>query len=111
MIVCRMSGVAVGGDRHPHPRRQLRVERVGFQRMVERVADGRPGVGQPLDGRLGVDDPRPDGQILQQQILAGKEDARRGVAVDVDDLIVFLVAGYWPAQNLGSAFSHRKSHG
>ena len=96
----------VDGDRDAHPRLELRVERVRAERVVERVADGGARVGQPLDGRLRVDDARPDRQVLEQEVLAREEDARRGVAVDVDDLVVFLVARHGAAENLGGSLSH-----
>ena len=88
MIVCRTSGVrhrrqrqadVVDRDGDAHARHQLRVQRIGVERVVERVADRRARVGQPLDGRLGVDDARADRQVFQQQILAREQDARRRV--------------------------------
>jgi hypothetical protein len=60
--------------------------------VVERVADGGLAVGQPLDRRLRVDDARPDGQVFQQEVFARGDDARRAVAVDVDDGFVDFVS-------------------
>ena len=42
-------------------------------------------VGQPLDGRVGVDDARADRQVLGDEVHPGRDDARRAVAVDEDD--------------------------
>ena len=94
-------------DGHAHAGRKLGIQRLAVERMVDRVADSGAGIGQALDGRLGVDDPGADGQILAQDVGAREDDPGRRVLVDVDDLVVFLVAGHGPTQRLGFALVHR----
>ena len=81
----------VEGDGHLHARPEQGVERLAAVRLVDGLADGRLDVGEPLDGRPGVDDLGADGQVLDQQVLAGEEHPRRRVPVDGDDLLGGLV--------------------
>ena len=77
MIRPRMSGVRIGGsgtrdvvegDRQPHARAQQRVERVHAERGVERGGDRRRDVGEALQRRRRVDDPRADGEALEPEL-------------------------------------------
>ena len=89
-----MSGVFIGGsgrrdvverDRQLHARPQQRVERVHPERRVERGRDRRVDVDQALQRRRRVDDPRAHRQPLEPERLAGVEQRRRRVLVDLDD--------------------------
>ncbi len=67
-------GDVVDGDRHLHPRPELRVERLGVQRVTERVADRRLVVLQRRDRGLCIDAARPGGQIHLHELIAREED-------------------------------------
>jgi len=110
-IIAFSSHAATGTSHRPMSDYEIQRERiverpVTTERVVERVADRGARVGQAFDGRLRIKDARADRQVLEQQVLARKQDARRGVAVDVDDLFVLFVARNRAAKNLGGAFSH-----
>jgi hypothetical protein len=56
--------------------------------MIERIPDRRFTVWQTLDWRVGVQNARADRQILKNEIFAGRNNARRAVAIDVDNRLV-----------------------
>jgi len=105
-------GVVMGGsgrlNRPPRWSRACRAKAVRradhCRRMVERIAHGRARVGQAFDGRLGVDHRVPMA-VLAENLGSREDDPRCGIAVDVDDLIVFLVAGHGPRTGLASRCS------
>jgi hypothetical protein len=66
----------VDGDGDPHPGHQLRVERVGPQRVVQRVADRGAGIGEPFDRWLGINHPRPMGRSSSKR--SSPENRMRG---------------------------------
>ena len=74
----------VEGDRQPHAGAQQRVQRVHPERAVERLGDRGLDVGQALQRRRRVDDPRADRQALEPQRLAGVEQRRRRALGDLD---------------------------
>ena len=78
----------VNRNRHLHARLKLRVERVAVVRVVQGVAYGGLAVRQAFDGRVRVDDARADGQVFEYELHARRDDARRAVAVNVDDRLV-----------------------
>src|SRR5215218_10189130 len=52
--------------------------------MVERVTYGSFSIGEPLDRRVRVENTRSDRQVFEDEVFAGRHDARRAVAIDVD---------------------------
>ena len=72
-------------DRQLHARAEQAVERVHAERRVERGADRGVDVDQALQRRRRVDDPAADREPLQAEGLAGMEERRRRVLVDLDD--------------------------
>src|SRR5438067_1527283 len=71
--------------------------------MVQRVTDGGARVGQPFDRLARVDHAGADRQILAEEVLAVEHDARGGVGVDGDDV---LVEGAAPSGGSGADRAH-----
>ncbi|MCB9552235.1 MAG: hypothetical protein H6705_10210 [Myxococcales bacterium] len=76
----------VDGDGELHARAELGVERVGLVGVVERVLDRGLGVGERLDGLVGVDDPGASGQHDFAEAGAEVHHARAGLVVDELDV-------------------------
>ena len=97
-----MSGIFIGGSGRLMssnaivsfmPGAQQRVQRVHAERGVQRGGDRGVDVDQALQRRRRVDDPRADRQPLEPERLAGVEQRRRRVLVDLDDAGLALGGG------------------
>ncbi len=78
----------VNSDRYFHARLKLSEQWIATERMIQRVADRGFTIRQSFDWRIGIKDPRPNGNVFENKVLARRHDARRAVAVDVNDRFV-----------------------
>ena len=74
----------VDRDAHLHARAEQRVERLAVLRVVNRVANGRVGIFQRLDGRLRIKHARTGWKIDLNQSITGKEGARLATRIEGD---------------------------
>jgi hypothetical protein len=72
----------VHSDGDLHAGSKLRVERLGAERVVQRVADGGFRILQRLDRRFRIDDASSGREIDFDQSIAGKEGARGAVTLE-----------------------------
>ena len=82
-------------DGHFHAGLELRVQRVAAERVVDGVADGASGVRQALDGRLGVNNPSADREVLLPEVFPEMNQAWRRVGVDLHRARVELTSQDW----------------
>ena len=80
----------VNRDGDAHARFELRKQRIAAERMIERVTDGSFTIRQTFDRRVRIDHTRSDRQVFENEVFAGRHDARRAIAIDVDDGFVCL---------------------
>ena len=78
----------VNCDGHAHARLELRKKRIATVRMIQRVANRSFAIRQSFDRRIRIKHPRADRNVLKDKILAGRNDPRRAVAVDVNNRFV-----------------------
>ena len=75
----------VNCDRHSHSRLELSEEWIASVRMIQRVANRGFAIRQTFDRRVGIQHPRSDREIFENEVLTGRHDSRRAVAIDVDN--------------------------
>ena len=75
----------VDRDDDLHPRAELRVERLGVVRVVDRVADRGVDVLEGGERRPRVEDARAGGEVDLDEPIAGEDGARRARFVERDD--------------------------
>src|SRR6185503_19394384 len=78
----------VDSDRDTHAGFELRKQRVAAVRVIERVTNRGLAVRQSLDRWIRIKNTCADRQVFKDEVFAGGNDARRAVAVDVDDRFV-----------------------
>ena len=92
-----MSGVAIGGSGKLMSSTAIVTRMPGSScansgsqsmRMIQRIADRRLAIRQTLDRRIRIDHARADRKVFEDEVLAGRHDARRAIAIDVNDRFV-----------------------
>ena len=74
----------VNSDSDAHSRLELGKQRIAAERMIERVTNGGFAIRQTFDRWIRVENARSDRQVFKDEVFAGRHDARRAVAIDVD---------------------------
>ena len=67
---------------HAHVRIELRKQRIGVERMEQRVTDGGVGIRQRIEWRRRVDHARTGGEPFEHEIVAISYQARLGAAIE-----------------------------
>ena len=78
----------INSDGYLHTRLELGEQGIASKRVIQRVSDRCLAIGQAFERRIRVQHARADGQVLENKVFARRHDARRAVAIDIDNRFV-----------------------
>src|SRR6185436_19775565 len=74
----------VNCDGDAHARFELSKQRIATERVIQGVTNGSFAIGETFDRRIRIEHTRSNRQVFEDEVFAGRHDARRTIAIDVD---------------------------